>query len=132
MTNVQKFIELAIEGGWKVRRDFINEPIEERAEKPVKIEIGEYTETFELWWTWENDGGQLSRIPIHKILLDPLAWQAVGKAKGWRDDVFHESCAGAMHNTDRAISEAEINHARFVSELWRGKSIEEALAKTLE
>lgn len=57
---VQKFIEKAIEGGWRPRWE--NFP---------KI-------TLDTPWVEQE-----AHMTIHKILLDPLAWKAVGKVEGW-------------------------------------------------
>jgi len=62
---------------------------------------------------------------VHEILLSALAWQAVGKTRGWyittkpcnHSDNYHGTCMRCAWH-------------RFIDHLADGKSIEEALAKT--
>lgn len=61
---VQQFIEKAIEGGWDIRKGIglpdgmnISPSLESAAAGPL----------------------------LHRILLDPLAWQAEGKVEGWQE-----------------------------------------------
>ena len=72
--SVKQFIENAIKGGWhKLERPFYGTP------------FGKGSEGF-----WE-DGEDAMRYehlpPIHEILLDPKAWEAVGRALGNKDEM---------------------------------------------
>lgn len=41
-----------------------------------------------------KDGPYLSKHGLEKILLDPLFWQALGKARGWKNSTFYEVYVG--------------------------------------
>lgn len=59
----QEFIEKAIKGGWQI---------------PMLLHFP------------ENNDGQMNVLlnSVSDILLDPLAWQAVGKVEGWKVSNF--------------------------------------------
>lgn len=96
MKDVQEFIEKTIEGGWKLRgtyefNSFQHEMMmfEDSARSP-----------------------QILLVTQREILLDPLAWQAVGRIEGWDENEVY-------------------SHFMGMSEfLWHGKTIEEFI-KTL-
>lgn len=56
----------------------------------------------------------------HRTLLDPLAWQAVGKTRGWN-----------IHDNSRNLYEAKVHWQyqwhRFIDHLADGKTIDQAL-----
>lgn len=81
----QQFIEKAIEGGWKPFPD-------ERVHK--KVEIDESGS----WVVFTTKVNVRSRI-VAEILLDPLAWQAVGKVERWDIGWQCDDC-GARHICD--------------------------------
>ena len=85
MKATQQFIKDAIGGGWR-------DPIGD-----VHIYV-------------------INDLPMHleRIFLDPLAWQAVGKTRGW------------LHDT---IPFEKLLMRKFVDYLCDGLSIEEALTK---
>lgn len=56
-----------------------------------------------------------------EILLDPLAWQAVGKTRGWK-------CPEGEHKAELCGFRWRYEWHRFIDHLADGKSIEEALA----
>lgn len=62
MTATQRFIEKAIEGGWKPNR---------------------YTKE-----QWERIKHLYPESGISEWQLDPLAWKAVGKVLGWEDSLW--------------------------------------------
>lgn len=101
---INAFIENAIEGGWTYM-----------GSKTWKARAGRIT-----FYSKEN-------YPFHtseeKILLDPLAWQAVGKVEGWpekKEDGFMQPCPNGW--LDRMH--------QMITSLAKGKTIEEFL-KTL-
>lgn len=101
MTATQRFIEDAIRGGW---RDATN----------LRLSAG-----YAKYDLPESDGWvSKAKTPIAEILIDPLAWQAVGKTRGWS--------RGIGGNVDHD----KLRFLDFVDAIWSGKSIEEALAKT--
>jgi len=73
---------------------------------------------------WEKDGfvcqGEL--IGVEEIaLLDPLFWQALGKAMGWETRItFYNSFIGGKENNDPWRLEMH----RFIDHLAEGKTIE--------
>ena len=100
---IKQFIEKAIEGGWKK-----NELLKHN-------QIG---------------GGYVFKMPaIHAILLDPLAWQAVGKVSGWGTKCYE--CSGSKNHTslwqeNGSPCALHIQHS-MIDELAEGKSIEQYL-----
>ncbi len=89
MTATTRFIEDAIKGGWD--RD-------------------------EIRWYFDENGGW-DEVP-DLVFLDPLAWQAVGKTRGWTEDLpsGKPSTIGWQHEWHR-----------FIDALADGKDIEKAL-----
>lgn len=55
------------------------------------------------------------KVEVEKALLDPKAWQAVGKTRGWGD----------MHDYPDNVYEA---WDTFFYQLYNGDSVEEALS----
>jgi len=64
----KQFIEKAIEGGWKPQNP--NGPDDN---PQIALEAWE-----------ELEGNILQQTVLHAIVLDPLAWKAVGKVEGWK------------------------------------------------
>jgi hypothetical protein len=95
-TPTQQFIEDAIAGGWK----------------GVEAEIVD---------------GQVytfgKRINEPEVLLDPLAWQAVGRQRGWKGQ--KEMTAGFLKATFEVWQDKQL---AFIVYLQQGKTIDEALA----
>ncbi len=125
MTNTQRFISLAIEGGWR------------KAEKP-NLSVNENGECFVDFLGGHDTGTYFES----DILLDPLAWQAVGKVK-WRPMKKAQTMParingkrGAVVAHKRMMSYPRTNQwlkeqHRFIDLLADGKSIEEALGEIL-
>ena len=90
MTATQQFIEDAIKGGW----DDLNYAYGTDTPKEDDIEVG----------SWYYDS---------RVLLDPLAWQAVGRTRVWG------------HGRERL--NWKNNWLAFIQYLADGKSIEESL-----
>jgi hypothetical protein len=103
MNATQQFIEDAIAGGWY---SSIIESGSYRIEEYAFLYLGHSMPLSSPW----------ARVPIHEILLDPLAWQAVGKVRGWDKYKFI------------SFSEKTKNDMLMVmEEIVDGKTIEEAL-----
>ena len=104
---IQQFIATAIEGGWKFGVDASKHP------------------TFNLYSHGFTFGEELkSDIHISLILLDPEAWKAVGKVKGW----YIESLEGPIG--ERVLRDDEWfqkMHA-MIDALCKGKTLEEYIA----
>lgn len=62
----------------------------------------------------------------HRILLDPLAWQAVGKTRGWVADGYNMNFQDESCFTPRGSWKH--NLIRFTGQIADGKTIEEALS----
>ena len=84
---------------------------------------------------------------IHRVLLDPAAWQAVGKTRGWGEIVFkmedkigdHPFMGGTLNypyyeGAAMVFTSAswKYNLHRFIDHLADGKTVEEALAAISE
>lgn len=70
LSSSQDAIKLAIEGGWK------------KEDSPV-FEVGDIKDIYWVRFEREIDQRQIPTIFPDSILLDPLFWQALGKARGW-------------------------------------------------
>lgn len=106
---IQEFIEAAIEGGWG--GNWKKKPIIEILENKC---VGfHYAGSF--------DGIQMS---IYDIFLQPKAWQAVGKVKGW-DHSYHN------YELRRNIETEESLMLDMIHALNTGSTLEEYIA-TLE
>ena len=146
-TNTQTFIELAIEGGWNKNGYWRGEF------RGSKFEGGKiYLE----WYSGETESIHLDEIKVQEVLLDPLAWQALGKVKGWiveskrkyqecpkcgngtlseaffwdycKDDGIKREIKEKVYTTDLSFSK----QVDFVHLHQDGKSIEEALGEILK
>jgi len=99
---IKQFIEKAVEGGYLKRPDLV-----------VSVDRTGYTR--------KNTEGNETFMPIDSILLDPLAWQAVGKVEGWDN---YCSCKkgectayiGIMHRMIDALAEGK-SISDFLKEL---------------
>lgn len=109
MTATQKFIEDAIKGGWGSHLG-----------KKWRIAAGyiEHMQTYYGKGVWERV------IAISTALLDPLAWQAVGKTRGW---VSYSEFALARNPEGTWRWQMH----RFIDHLADGLTIEEALTQIL-
>lgn len=93
---IKQFIEKAIAGGWK-------------------------TDWYDDW-----EGGSYSDMVIPRILLDPLAWQAVGKTEGW----IGYKRTGIDKGNEIEYHDMEVwksNMHRMIDALAEGKTIEQFL-----
>lgn len=109
---IQLFIEKAILGEWKVS--------------------GMHTELIEVsghdvYLSMPHSGGRAKAV-IQQILLDPLAWQAVGKVEGWYCEPHNESTNDALmgHRRDDCADWKRKMHS-MIGALAEGKTIEQYL-----
>ncbi len=103
MTATQKFIEDAIAGGYREDRTSWDRV---RFEKTGIYHVVDPT----------------IRIAWEEVLLDPLAWQAVGKTRGWTNVRVPDGHGGLEYNSPRHYMHLFIDH------LADGKTLEEALS----
>jgi hypothetical protein len=117
---MDKAIKLSIEGGWTIEGIFI------KVSDEVFFEPG-YINLKRVIKGWkEGERIKITQELINKALLDPLFWQALGKAKGWSEkDFFLPDCEGC------GMPQEQLNpwwrhvwHC-FIDHLAEGKSAEE-------
>jgi len=89
MTNTKQFIEDAIEGEYRKNSTWPQRYV-------------------------EHDGDTYGGIDIHRILLDPRCWQAVGKTRGWNNSQYFSNMYKRKWHT-------------FIDHLADGKTIEDSL-----
>lgn len=103
MTYTEQFIEDVIAGGWN---KLPNENIKLMGDSITDIRSNRL-------------------YSLHKVLLDPNAWQAVGKTRGWGTDDWDEQHFGLKDSPEEASYK---QWHRFIDHLTDGKTIEEALS----
>ena len=118
---IDKAIQKAIEGGWKSDQTY--------------IAYGCY-ETFwgagkEHWKYRPNTGVGIERIYLGTIFFDPLFWQALGKAMGWRNGSGGSSMLYRFHGDGQVTQEEKpfmnewaIKWHRMIDHLAEGGKIE--------
>lgn len=108
-TAIQIFIEKSIEGGWKPPT------VEDSDEIPAAVRF-------------------YSNYP-YRVLLDPLAWQAVGKVEGWEGTAEYEIREHANHESNLSIDAGWDWHIyqmhRMIDAIAERKTIEEFLSSLL-
>jgi len=111
---IKDFIEKAIAGGW-------NHRIQNATIQRVDADDHSFHVHF-----WDNEGNQsdMFSYSLHALLLDPLAWQAVGKVEGWPTGF-----PDPKNQYSRGMS-WKINMYRMIDHLAEGGTIESYL-KTL-
>lgn len=125
MTATQQFIEDAIKGGWKLHGMFdVSE---------VKDKYNSGTWRFAKCTNPETGKSFSTHIEYGELLLDPLAWQAVGKTRGWKSVIEHnhdseDSCTSFCLQQIGTLSWRGA-WRKFYHHLADGKTIEEALIK---
>lgn len=118
----KQFIEKAIEGGW------IPNQIKGQMNYGWNWKETPFGPRLELW----DDVGGVYFLNTDNMLLDPLAWQAVGKVEGWGISIGMEE-SKQIPNTDHytfKIKERFMwkeNMHRMIDALCEGKSIEQFL-----
>lgn len=114
-THTQQFIEDAIAGGWKPHPDA----------EDITAFSGQGI-------FFDRKGSNVRHdIPNERMFLDPLAWQAVGKTRGWEGfcDIYGTNVEDYDATAIGMYSRVEWYQHRFISLLWNGLTIEEALGK---
>lgn len=110
MTAVKQFIDDAIKGGWGGANDW-------------RPEIKSYFDFI----------GFYGQAGYHQLLLDPLAWQAVSKTRGWdlKSKYVCSVCGNGLgRDSDEPFQDGWTHHWHiFIDLLADGLSIEEALGK---
>ena len=114
MKATQQFISDAIKGGWKEGK---YKACEVTYVGYVKLYIAEEPTVTEIF----NEG-----MPLTNALLDPLAWQAVGKTRGWEDPAVNFGKNAKILGSFK--SEWLFNQHVFIDHLADGDSVEEALS----
>lgn len=102
-SEVQRFIEDTIGGGW---RDW-----SQLNQDDVHIDANGI-----VW------GGH--QFPIEAILLDPKAWQAVGKTRGWKTGFYQRGSEDCVFE----MSPWHVRWHRVIDALASGKTFEQSLA----
>lgn len=76
---------------------------------------------------WNGENWRAGNVGWAEILLDPLAWQAVGKVERWRKT---DNCWGCGYDEGATIDTPIwlVNMHRLIDALAEGKTIEEYLA----
>lgn len=104
MTPTQLFLDHAVKGVWKEGKELHKSFYPQSG--TVGVSIGDKTDPEEY-------------LKMSDILLDPLAWQAVGKTRGWgKSD-------GDFENRKYDMWQEQWH--RFIDHLADGKTIDEAL-----
>ena len=98
MTATQKFVEDAIAGGWRASHGYTG-----------GVQVRSYGVAL-------GHNSHLKEIvhPAGEILIDPLAWQAVGKARGWK---CYERAE--MYQYERGVMDEEDSFVEIELETWR-------------
>lgn len=119
---IQQFIEKAIEGGWKFKNvDTIHIIPQDR--------ITSVRDSIRILAKF-NDGYQMY-VSEEEILLDPLAWKAVGKVEGWAEFLCGVCRTGFTsdhilhHSGVQSTPEWKYNFINLACELAEGKTIEQ-------
>ena len=135
MTATEKFIEDAIQGGWK-------------PQCKTPIEPAGHNSDWSVWnFTEGNNEGSSITFDHRVAYLDPSAWRAVGKTRGWeppdvkKSELYHDGRAyfDMKHNARHYvhvgkgvyrpnIPEWKREWHRFIDHLADDKTIEQSLS----
>lgn len=124
--NIQQFIERAIEGGYEPFKTV------KMSELICEVHGLHYGCNFK-----PKNGAQVKGIAgrhVYEILLDPLAWQSVGKVEGWNKKdrkLSHYSNGpkmGMMQGHSYSLGGWRHNWHRMIDALADGETLEEFLA----
>lgn len=122
-------IKKAIKGGWiagfkpKLLKQW-------EMLKGGKIELPKYGSRNETIIYIRSDGMIIGLRSINDALLDPLFWQALGKAEGWEQD-FGETCPLCEVEVYEG-TEWEYHWHRFINHLTQGKDIDSFFTNLLQ
>jgi hypothetical protein len=117
MNHTKQFIEDAIEGEWR----------SDEAVAKGAFEDGAFFGG-NAHWKYPLHR-MIKRVSVEVILLDPRAWQAVGKTRGWCLHLDHYGDGECKKCFGRVRGRSYIQWHQFIDHLAEGLSIEEALAK---
>lgn len=126
MIATQQFIEDAVKGGWRPHWHWDEDGM-------TNEEIIESLTDYEDEW-YTNYYGMI--VKTNHPFLDPLAWQAVGKTRGWFDganDIWkgeiktYNSMGEGKQTIYCRYEPYQWNMHCFIDHLADGKTIEEAL-----
>lgn len=113
---IQQFIETAIEGGWTNYKDYENNSIAD------KKDLDSYKEVI-----------IRSYLMRHcEVFLNPKAWEAVGKVKGWEHlkmamyDITQEDDRWGYKVTEKPLWKWHMQ--KMIQVLCEGKTLEEYIA----
>jgi len=110
LSATQRFIERALEGGWKKGHwEFLG--LVDRTEEPLAR-----------FSNLRTVGASVHSVSVASILLDPAAWQAVGKVEFWPDENPDPEDTGSYMPTWLLYMHG------LIGALAEGKSVEEYLA----
>lgn len=124
---IKEFIEKAIEGGWIYQDE---KPVYDNTQKAPCIA------------RFTFDGINFG-ITLEQIILDPLAWQAVGKVEGWNERGKHNMKGNNLRCSDcgekphvgtgvcyrnHKDSEWKNNMHQMIDALTEGRSLEEFIS----
>lgn len=82
----------------------------------------------------EFDDGYVMNVNLEVILLDPLAWKALGKAMGWDGKYAGNwrylglQAGGGLLKGDKTIEEWQYHWYRMIDHLAEGGTLEEFVA----
>lgn len=97
-------IRKAIEGGYK----------DNLSSLPIRFE-----KTY-VFWGEANSESEVAMMYFCDILLDPLFWQALGKAEGWNSYILDEKDEGKIVPPN----EWKIKQFEFIDHIQQGKDID--------
>lgn len=109
---IKQFIEKAIEGGWKPIPELRDDVTKDFKFESIDMDTGLLKLRRSIEWI---------KVNVYAALLDPLAWQAVGKVEGWRPEILWDE--GGV----RYRAEWQDNMLRMTEALIKGKTIEQYL-----
>jgi len=117
---IPKFIEAAIEGGWDLNglKGQMN-----YGWKFKKDVFGH--ERLEVW----DDIGKVYWLDENQMFLDPKAWEAVGKVKGWEKEPLVESWTlKTINGSVTLLDQWENNMHHMLYKLSQGVSLQDFIA----
>lgn len=112
----KEFIEKAIEGGWRWKY-FPGDEHKFRIGDEMKDKSG-------VVGIWEKSQSSF-HISIQDLMLDPKAWQAVGKVEGWDWEGITQQLGA--YEANRKMPAWQYQMHRMIDALCEGKTIDEYL-----
>ena len=114
---IQEALHKATEGGYHIK-----------GSDGMETDYGGANSEYSVWTRKDNDSSFI--IPVEETFLDPVFWQALGKALGWDQTVLtvHEVENGRPTIVTRAGQHWLYHWHRFLDFLAEGKTSEEFFA----